>query len=313
MDPTRPMNENLQAGQQVPNHVKADGMVRPAGSVAWVASGRGPRIMFAPPDVAGLAGAAGTGSGDGAAAGAADGGDNGAGTGASSDGAGAGSDGAGSSGEQKPQRPDWLPESLWDGEKGFKQQDFDDLVAFKAERISAEASRPESADAYEVALPQDFKLPENIKLEEGQSIVDPADPRVVELRKIAHAKGWSQSDFQDVLALGVNMDIATQERQAEALKAESAKLGSRSKERIEAVTSWVDAKLGPKLGNALKHMLYTAEQVEAFERLMSVNRGDVPGTPGAGRDVGKKEISDEEWDKMSPSARINYARQASKK
>ncbi|NTG61836.1 hypothetical protein G6L45_16270 [Agrobacterium rhizogenes] len=177
-----------------------------------------------------------------------------------------------------------MPESLWDGEKGFKAQDFDELVAFKAERISAEASRPESADAYEVKLPETFKLPDHIQLEDGQQIVNPDDPRVIELRKIAHGKGWSQQDFQDVLALGVSMDIAADEQRVTSLKAEADKLGSRSKERIEAVTSWVDAKLGKELGTELKGMLFTAKQVQAFERLMSLYRGDVPGTPGAGRE-----------------------------
>jgi hypothetical protein len=177
-----------------------------------------------------------------------------------------------------------LPESLWDGDKGFKKQDFDDLVAFKAERISADASRPESADAYEVKLPETFKLPDHIQLEDGQQIVNPDDPRIVELRKIAHGKGWSQQDFQDVLALGVSMDIAADEQRVTSLKVEADKLGSRSKERIEAVTSWVDAKLGKELGTELKGMLFTAKQVQAFERLMSLYRGDVPGTPGAGRE-----------------------------
>jgi hypothetical protein len=305
MDPTNPMNEKVQADQQAPNHVKAAGMVRPAGSVAWVASGRGPRIMFAPPDAPGLSGIP-------------------APTPAPAPAPPVDTPPANPAGNPPPpanpdappakaERPEWLPETLWDGEKGFKQQDFDDLVAFKAERVSAEASRPETADAYEVKLPETFKLPEHVKLEEGQQIIDADDPRVSELRKIAHEKGWSQQDFQDVLALGVNMDIAAADRGAESLKAEAAKLGSRSKERIEAVTSWVDAKVGPELGNALKGMLFTAKHIEAFEKLMSVNRGDVPGTPGAGRDTGKREISDEDWDKMSPSARINYARQASAK
>jgi hypothetical protein len=254
-------------------------MARPAGSVAWVASGIGPRIMFAPPDAPGLAGAGGdapppaavtppvTPPAAGDAPPPANAGDPPA--------------------PAKLEKPEWMPESLWDAEAGFKQKDYDDLVAFKAEKTSAEASKPESAEGYEIKLPEGFQLPENIKLPEGVSIdtlVNPDDPRIVELRNVALTKGWSQQDFQDVLALGVNLDIAQQGREAALLEKEKEKLGSRAKDRIGAVTSWVDAKLGPKLGEALKHMMYTAEQVEAFERLMSLNRGDVPGTPGAGRE-----------------------------
>jgi hypothetical protein len=272
------MKVNSQEDARQTNSAKADGMVRPAGSVAWVASGIGPRIMFAPPDAPGLAGGADP-SPTPAATPAAT-------PTTPTDPAPAGGSDPAPAAPAKAERPDWLPESLWDAEKGFKQQDFDDLVAFKAERTSADASKPESADAYEAKLPESFKLPENIKLEEGQQIIDPADPRIVELRKIAHEKGWSQADFEDVIALGVNMDIAKQAREAQALNAEKEKLGSRAKERIDSVVSWVKAKLGPEMGGSLLHMMYTAKQVEAFERIMSLNRGDVPGTPGANREGG---------------------------
>ncbi len=311
MDPAK-SNMDGNSHSQLTNSAKAAGTVRPAGSVAWVASGLGPRICFAPEGaaggIAGVAGAAAGAGGDGGAA--ADKGASGA-DGTAAGGEGGAADGA-DGGNQKPQRPEWLPETLWDADAGFKAKDYDDLVAFRAERSSAEAARPESADAYEVALPESFKLPDHIKLAEGQQIVDPADPRVVELRKIAHDKGWSQQDFQDVLALGVNLDIAGQDRHVENLKAEFSKLGSRAQQRVDAVTGWLGAKLG-KLAPAVIDNLLTAEQVQAFETIMSLNRGSVPGTPGAGRDTGNTEISDEEYDKMSPSAKINYARQHGKK
>ncbi len=271
-------------------------------------SGIGPRPVLAPEGAAGgLAGVSGAAANDGA-------GESGAGgeNGSQSNGAG-GSEGAGGEGgTEKPQRPEWLPESLWDGDKGFKQQDFDDLVAFRAERLSAEAARPETEDGYEVALPESFKLPDHIKLEDGQQIVDPADPRVAGLRKLAHEKGWSQQDFQDVLAFGVSMDIAGTDRHQENLQAEFSKLGGRAQQRIDAVTDWLGAKLGKRAGGLIDK-LQTAEDIAAFETIISLNRGSVPGTPGAGRDTGKSEISDEEWEKMSPSARINYARQHSSK
>lgn len=307
MDPTK-LTMDEAAKRHQTNHGKADATARPAGSIAWLMSGIGPRPVLAPEGAAGgLAGV----SGNGGSAGGTE-----AGAGSGSEGSNAGSDGtqAGGNdgGNQQPQRPDWLPETLWDGEKGFKQQDYDDLVAFRAERLSAEAAHPETEEGYEVALPESFKLPDHIKLEEGQQIVDPTDPRVVALRKLAHEKGWSQQDFADVLAFGVNMDIAGSDRHVENLKAEMAKLGGRAKQRVDAVTDWLGAKLG-KSATGLINKLTTAEDIAAFETIISLNRGSVPGSPGAGRDTGKSEISDEEWEKMSPSARINYARQHSQK
>lgn len=297
MDPTK-LTMDEQAQRQQTNHEKADAMGRQAGSVAWLMSGIGPRPVLAPEGLSSVT----TPAADPVAP-AAD-----PATPAAPD----PSTPAGDPPVETPQRPDWLPESLWDGEKGFKQQDFDDLVAFRAERLSAEAARPETEEGYEVALPESFKLPDHIKLADGQQIVDPADPRIAGLRKLAHEKGWSQQDFADVLAFGVNMDIAGSDRHVENLKAEMSKLGGRAKQRVDAVTDWLGAKLGKRAGGLIGK-LTTAEDIAAFETIISLNRGSVPGSPGAGRDTGKQELSDEEYEKMSPSAKINYARQHGKK
>ncbi|MNL77900.1 hypothetical protein D3C87_2041750 [compost metagenome] len=58
-------------------------------------------------------------------------------------------------------------------------------------------------------------------------------------------------------------------------------------------------------------MLMTATQVRAFERLMQLNRGAVPGNPGAGREAGTPEMSDAEYDGMSTSEKLAYARRNS--
>jgi hypothetical protein len=92
------------------------------------------------------------------------------------------------------------------------------------------------------------------------------------------------------------------------LKEQADKLGAKGKERVAAVTQWLGAKLGGDAAKALAPMLYTAQQVQAFERLMQLNRGVVPGNAGSGRDGGKAEMSDEEWNKLTPSQKINHAR-----
>lgn len=213
----------------------------------------------------------------------------------------------------KAERPDYIPESFWDAEKGFKADDLNSLVAFKAEHDANLAQVPDKPEGYKVALPKDFKLPDGFKPPEGQeSIIDDTDPRVADLRSFAHANQMSQTQFESMIALGAQMDIAEQGRLTEALAAQKELLGSKAVERVNAVTSWLGAKLGGNAAQALAPMMYTAKQVEAFEALMRLNRGTVQGNPGAGRDVGKTELSDEEYNRMSPSARINYARQNSK-
>lgn len=259
----------------------------------------GPRIMFAPEG----GGGGGADGGNGGDASGADGGDGGDG--------GSGGDGAAA----KPERPDYIPENWWDGDKGFKADDFNALVARDAERAAELAQVPEAADKYEAKLPATFKLPEGFKLPDGQeAAINPDDPRVAAARDFAFANKMSQAGFESLLEMGIQMDISEQGRLDEALKEQVEKLGTKGQERVEAVTSWLGAKLGGELAGALAPMLYTAKQVEAFEALMRLNRGVVPGSPGAGRDpAGKTHISDEEYAKMSPTEKINYARQNSKK
>lgn len=296
MDHTNKPTDEMAAST---SHEKRSGAAQQAASFgAYVASGIGPRIMFAPEGGAG-------------------GGDGGTG-GAGAEGGGAGGDGGtggegGSGGEQKLQRPDYIPETWWDADKGFKTEDFNALVAFKAEHDANRAQVPEKPDGYKPALPKSFKLPEGIEMPEGESLIDENDPRIVAARDFAHSKGMSQADFEELIAFGVNLDINEQTSMKEAVTKQKELLGAKAEERIGAVKTWVAAKLPADQAEALTSMMFTAKQIEAFEALMRLNRGAVPGNPGAGRDSGKTELSDEEWSRMSASERINYARQNSKK
>jgi len=286
-------------------------MARPGSSLAFMATGLGPRVVFAPEGIADVGGGGDGGDQGGGNKGGAGGDDgkakSGAETGADKGGAG---DDKGKGGE-KPLRPDWLPESIWDADKGFKADDFNALVSLKAETDSRRASVPEKADKYAVKLPADFKLPEGFELKDGEKLIDETDPRVAKAREWAHANGKTQAEFEGLLALGAEMDIAERGRLKEAVTEERNKLGGRAVERIKAVTTWLDAKLGAEDAASLHSMMFTAKQISAFERLMQLNRGDVPGRPGAGREAKPAEVSDEEWAKMTPIDRINYAREHS--
>lgn len=287
MVPKQVMSEQPDSEKRLLCAAKAGDTAPHRSGIAWLASGRGPQIVFAPEGVADISGA--------------------------------GNPPPPVSGDQEPakvenappvERPEWLPETMWDAEKGFKKDDFDALVASKAERDSALASVPEKADGYAVKLPADFKLPEGFSVSEGESIIDAADPRVVALQAMAHSEKWTQTQFENVLALGVNMDIEEQTRLSTAVNQEREKLGSRAAERISAVTTWLGAKLGADDAQSLHSMMFTAKQVEVFERLMQLFKGDIKGNPGAAQDVRSSEISDEDYEKMTPTQKINYARSA---
>jgi len=265
-----------------------------------LASAIGPRIPLSPPDAGGA-------GGDGGA-----GGESGAG-GEGGDDNGGGGDGGQGGGDQKPVRPDFIPETFWDAEKGFKADDFNALVARDAENSARLAQVPDAADKYEAKLPHDFKLPDGVELADGESALDANDPRIAAARDFAHANQMSQAQFEGMLAMGVSMDLAEQSRLNEAVKAQKELLGAKGEERIGAVKTWIGAKLPADQAEALTGMMFTAKTVEAFEALMRLNRGAVPGNPGAGRDAAKPDISDEDWAKMTDAQRIDYARQHSKK
>jgi len=294
MDPKLTMNDTAETNLNL-NSAKAGVTAPLAGSIAFGATMYGPKPVFAPEDGGGSGGGDGGQSGDGggnADAGAGDGGDQ----------------PAKSGDDQQLQRPEYLPEELWDEKAGFKAEAYNDLVAFKASREAELAQVPDSADKYEIRLPATFKLPDDVQVPEGEMVLNADDPRIQLLREVAHTQNWSQAQFEDVLAMGVNMDIGENKRLQEAAAAEREKLGSRGAERVNAVTTFLDAKIGKEHGAALRGMMFTAKQVEAFEALQRLVRGDVRGNPNGGRDATPAELSDEEYQKLSPTERINYAR-----
>lgn len=270
-----------------PEKHSAEAPRRAGSSAAFVFSSPfGPRIPLAPEG-----GAAGAGGADGGAGSA------GADPAQTPDPAAAA---AGSGETQKPERPDYIPENFWDAEKGFKSDDFNALLAFKAEHDANLAQVPETKDGYRVSLPADFKLPDGIKLPEGQEIsIDESDPRIAFARDFAHSRNMSQTDFEQMLALGVQMDVAQHQSIQQELAKQAEQLGPKGKERVSAVTTWLGAKIGGELAGALAPMLFTAKQVEAFEAVMRLNRGQVPGNPGSGRDAAGDSQKIQGFEKMT--------------
>ena len=158
-------------------------------------------------------------------------------------------------------KPEWLPDDLWDAEKGFKA----DLVKQNAEMAKAAAERkalvPEKADGYKLELPAGFKAPEGMTLNE-------ADPRLPLLREHALKAGWTQTDFAQVIALDVARAQADQARIAAQIALESAKLGPNAPERIDKVLKHIDGSAkSAEVARHLKSMLVTADIVEHFETL----------------------------------------------
>lgn len=264
-------------------------------SIGWLASAPfGPRICFSTDEGAAGAGGAAAGGADGGAAGAGADGNNGAGA-----------------GNGAAERPDWLGEQYWDGEKReIKGADlkkaFDDLTAFKASEESRRAAVPEKADGYELKLPADFKLGEGEAFE-----LDQNDPMFAFGREVAHKARLDQAGFEGLVGMYAQMRVAEAKELNAAIEKQREALGAKGRERVEAANTFLTAKLGKDAGAIFEHVLMTKTGVEAVEKLMRLaSGGGAPGYSGAGRDAGQTGPSEEEYAAMTPAQRLVAARKS---
>jgi uncharacterized protein with GYD domain len=116
-----------------------------------------------------------------------------------------------------------------------------DAIADKAATDSRNLTLPQSPDAYEIALPADFKLPPNVSFEFNKD-----DPAFKEARAAAHAMKLDQGGFSKLLGIYAAKQIAEVQTMTNARNAEIAKLGSAATTRVDAVTQWLGAKFGDK-------------------------------------------------------------------
>src|SRR5688572_10724283 len=158
-----------------------------------------------------------------------------------------GNPGAGSdAGQQQPQiaaRPEWLPETYYDPQKGpaFDRfvEDFNNGRAAIAERDSRLAQRPPEPTGYQPTLPKDFKLPDGVQFE-----IAADDPLLGDARKWAHDVGLTQDQFSKLIAMRAQLETGSIE-QMQALRTENNKaLGDKAMDRINASATWIGAKTG---------------------------------------------------------------------
>lgn len=199
-------------------------------------------------------------------------------------------------------------DAYWVADKGLDYPkltgDFDALRAVKAEQDSRLARVPDKIEDYEVALPADFKMPDGMKFE-----IDPKSPLLGPAREFAKAHNLSKDEFKSLVALQAKAMIAENEALQVAAKAEREKLGSKAQERLTAITQFLQAKLGNESANVLLPGIFTARQVEAYEKLMDLAKGGGPKFNGAGRESDTKPaMTHEEFSALSPTQQIEVGR-----
>jgi hypothetical protein len=180
-------------------------------------------------------------------------------------------------------------------------------------RIAADdvrkGSLPQSADAYKVELPSDFKPPAGVEFK-----FDEADPILPQAKAWAHSVGMTQEQFQQGLGLFAAAKVGEQANIDAARNAEVAKLGSTASSRVDAITRWMsgmDSSADKADAKALAGMLVTARHVEAFERLITkfTSQGTATFSQQHRDNTPPGKVTEEVYSKMSDAERINYARQ----
>ena len=182
-----------------------------------------------------------------------------------------------------------------------------------ATRVAAEDSRrltlPAKPEDYKVELPKDFTPPVGVEFKFNE-----ADPLLAQARTVAHELGIPQEGFQKLLGLYAGAQVASEAQITAARQAEIAKLGPTGPSRVDAVTRWAEGVLGKAEGQQLASRMFTASDVQIFERLISKSTGsgtfkstgrEPPQAPGR--------LTADEVAKMSLPDQLAYARRFDQK
>jgi len=176
-----------------------------------------------------------------------------------------------------------------------------------ATRDAAEQVRrnalPQKPEDVKIELPKEFQVPQGVEFK-----LDPSKPEFAKLQAAAHKHGLSHEAVTDLVGVYAETLVGSQATMSAAHAAEIAKLGANGPARVTALGTFFDGIGAPEM----KQMLVTAGIVQAAEKLVSkFSSQGVASFSQAHREPGSTggKVSEEEFNRMSPAARLDYARQ----
>lgn len=208
----------------------------------------------------------------------------------------------------KPARPDWLPETHWDAEKGIKPefgQHFRDLTAFKAAEDSRKLTLPAKPEDYKLELTKNFKPPQGVEFKPNEN-----DPVLPQARAFAQKYGLTQEAFSELVDLHAAGQVSSMQAINTAKAAEVTKLGPNGTARVTAAQTWMAA-VDPDLGKHFSDFLFTEKQVLFVEKLMARERTQGAASPNnSGREPPQEQgkWSQAQYDAATPAQRLDYVR-----
>lgn len=171
--------------------------------------------------------------------------------------------------------PDWLAEKFRGAENPVEAQAKAYGEAVRALTRKTEDLRGELRTEVEAELRAAAGVPEDLAgyaLPEGFE----DDDRAAAFREAAKAAGMSPAQFEAMAKLYETMLPAAPD-----LDAERAKLGEKAEARIGAVNAWGSKNIPPRLHDAAKRLMQTAEGFELFETMMKAGTRSLLPDPGA--------------------------------
>jgi hypothetical protein len=211
-------------------------------------------------------------------------------------------------------RPEGLPDRFWDDKAGVKVEDLakfaietEAAAAKRGETVPKEAAgyKPEIAAVADIATKYGLK-PEDVAVAEDHPLIQP-------FRELALKSGMGQEQFSEALGLFVDYQLSAQKGEMAKLETaiaeEKKKLGD-ADGRVGGVMTFLKAHVGEDGAKALAPMLYTAQQVETFEKLQKAlsTQGGRTAPAGGGAPSDPKTLTDEERSRMTPAERLHFAR-----
>ncbi len=226
---------------------------------------------------------------------------------------------AGQPGQPQPQTPPAGPATVGDdgrlavGDLRLSADDIKSILAEKSARDSRRATMPEDPANYALDLPADFKMPEGLQWawNTDNSV---SGPLIGLAKQFAHEHGIDQAGFSRMMGLFASHQLGEEQRIAALKKAQVDLLGVNAPTRVDAVNTWLRSMVGDKLAESIRRTMVTADQVKAYETLISrwTSQG-VSGSPSAHRDADHgrqpQRMSDADYSQLTYTQKLQYAQQ----
>jgi len=149
------------------------------------------------------------------------------------------------------------------GEMEVSQAELQEFFKSKGEAELRKATQPATPENYEAKLPENFEMPAGAEFK-----VDPADPLLADARRWAHGKGFSQSEFSELVGIYASAKAKEAAFINTAAAAEVTKLGANGTQRVSAIETWLRGQLGDDLAGPMRSVMVTEKIVRGWETIM---------------------------------------------